>query len=392
MTDKSTTRLSTWSRQRDALAMSRSRSVVLLLVLAGVLVVIGLGATLSASSASGIMQEADRLAVFKRQIRWVVVGILLLVITIRVPYDRYRRVAPYLLAGSFLGLLATLVSGVRAGGATRWLELGAITVQVSEFSKLAVILYLAAVLARRADVLGQPAQWFGPLLFSVGGTCALIILQPDLGTTIIVAGVAGTMVIASGIPLRYIVGLGAGALAAVAYATFSLQYRRERFMCFLDPLSDPTDTCFQVVQSLIALGSGHWFGVGLGASRSRWAYLPNPHTDFIFTIVGEETGFLGAAALLLTLLGLALVGMWVAYCTTDLYARLVAVGITGWLGLQSLVNVGGAVGAIPITGLVLPLVSVGGSAMLSTMVAIGVLINIARNAPREAVALAGTGS
>ena len=245
-------------------------------------------------------------------------------------------------------------------------------------------MFLATVLARRSDRLDEARQWIGPMVFAVGGTCVLIVWQPDLGTAIIVAGAAGVITIAAGVPFRYLAGIGATALAVIGYATYSLEYRRERFLCFLDPLSDPNDACFQLLQSLIALGSGNWLGVGLGASRARWSYLPNPHTDFIFTIIGEETGFIGASALLLALAGLSLVGVWVAYRTGDMFARLLASGITAWLGVQSLVNVGGAVGAIPVTGLALPLVSVGGSAMLVAMAGVGILVNIARNAPQVA--------
>jgi len=377
----SVTDLRAWARRRDQIALSRSRVVVFVLVLAASLLVIGLGATLSASSASGIIQESDRLAVFKRQMQWVVVGLCAMVIMAMVPYNWYRKIAPYALGLSFAGLLVTLMVGVRRGGANRWLEFGDLTVQVSEFSKLAVIVFLASVLARRRDRLDEPSQWMGPMVFAVGGTCALIVWQPDLGTAIIVAGAAGVMMIAAGVPFRYIAAIGSTGLAVIGYATYSLEYRRQRFLCFLDPLSDPSDACFQMIQSLIALGSGHWLGVGLGASRSRWSYLPNPYTDFIFTIIGEETGFIGASALLVALAGLSLVGVWVAYRTSDMFARLLASGITAWLGVQSLVNVGGAVGAIPVTGLALPLVSVGGSAMVVAMAGVGILVNVARNAP-----------
>ena len=380
----SITDMRAWARRRDKIALSRSRVVVFVLVLTAVLLVIGLGATMSASSASGIIRESDRLAVFKRQLQWVIVGLCAMGIMTRVHYSWYRRIAPYGLAGSFVGLVVTLMVGVRRGGANRWLEFGDLTVQVSEFSKLAVIIFLASVLARRSDRLDEARQWIGPMVFAVGGTCALIVWQPDLGTAIIVAGAAGVITIAAGVPFRYLAGIGATALAVIGYATYSLEYRRQRFLCFLDPLSDPSDACFQLLQSLIALGSGNWLGVGLGASRARWSYLPNPHTDFIFTIIGEETGFIGASALLLALAGLSLVGVWVAYRTGDMFARLLASGITAWLGVQSLVNVGGAVGAIPVTGLALPLVSVGGSAMLVAMAGVGILVNIARNAPQVA--------
>jgi len=371
-----------WIRRREEAYHSRSRVVVFIAVLVVALLITGLGATMSASSATGIIEESDRLVTFKRHLQWVILGGFAMVIMAWIPYQLHRRVAPWALGGSFLGLLATLVVGVERGGATRWLEYGNQTLQVSEFSKLAVILFVTSVLARRSDRIAETRQWLGPVVFAMGGTCLLIVFQPDLGTALIVAGAVGVIMIAAGVPFRFLIVIGAFGLAIAAYATYSLEYRRQRFMCYLDPQFDPSGACFQLIQSLIALGSGNWFGVGLGASRARWSYLPNPHTDFIFTIIGEETGFLGAGTLLLMLAGLSLVGVWIAYRTNDRFARLLAAGITAWLGVQSLVNVGGAVGAIPVTGLALPLVSVGGSAMVAAMAGIGILINIANHAPR----------
>ena len=369
------------ARQKDRIALAKFRLVIIVLALVGILLVVGLGATMSASSVEGILTQSDRLATFKRQLRWVVVGILVMVITMRIPYEWYRRAAVPVLGVSTLGLMLVPMFGVTRGGAQRWIEVGSITVQPSEFSKLAVILFLAALLTDRRERLGELHQVAGPFVLAVGVTCALVALQPDLGTAVIIAGAGGSLALASGVPFRFIFAGTALAGGLASLATVAYEYRRERFACFLDPLADPLGGCFQLAQSLMALGSGNLVGVGLGASRARWAYLPNAHTDFIFTIIAEETGFIGAMGLLLVLAGLAVVGILIAYRTTDLFARLMACGITAWLSVQSIVNVGGVVGVIPVTGLALPFVSVGGSAMLAAMAGLGILVNIAHTAP-----------
>ena len=305
------------AQQRDRISLAKSRLVVFVLVLVGLLLVVGLGATMSASSVEGILGQSDRLAVFKRQLRWVLVGILTLIITIRVPYAWYRRAAVPILAFSTLVLALVPVVGATRGGAQRWIEVGLITVQPSEFAKLAVIVFLAKALADRPDRVDDLREILGPLLLSLGVTCGLVVVQPDLGTALIIGGAGAMLVLASGTPLRYVLGGVALAAGLAALFTIAYEYRRERFACFLDPLADPLGSCFQLAQSLMALGSGNLMGVGLGASRARWAFLPNAHTDFIFTIIAEETGFIGAVGLILALVGLSLAGIWIAYQTAD---------------------------------------------------------------------------
>lgn len=382
----SITDLRTRARQRRELDLARSRVAILILVLVGLLLVVGLGAIMSASSVDGILGESDRLAIFRRQLRWVVVGLFLMMVAMLIPYDWYKRSSVWILGVSMGGLLLVPMFGATRGGAQRWLEVGSVTVQPSEFSKLAVVIFLASVFADRRERLGELQQMAGPVLLAVGVTCTLVVLQPDLGTALIIAGAGGGVVLASGVPMRYIAAGSALAIGLATVSTLAYQYRRERFSCFLDPLADPLGSCFQLAQSLMALGSGSLMGVGLGASRARWAFLPNAHTDFIFTIIAEETGFFGSMGLLAVLAGLALAGIWIAYRTGDPFARLLASGITAWLSVQSIVNVGGVVGVIPVTGLALPFVSVGGTAMVAALVGTGILVNIARTAPHPPTA------
>lgn len=377
----SITDLRTRARRRRELDLARSRVVILVMVLVGLLLVVGLGAIMSASSVDGILGESDRLAIFRRQVRWVIVGLFLMIVVMLIPYEWYKRSAVWILGISMGGLLLVPMFGATRGGAQRWLEVGSVTVQPSEFSKLAVVIFLASTFADRRERLGELQQVAGPVFLAVGVTGMLVVLQPDLGTALIIAGAGGGVVLASGVPMKYIVGGGALAAGLATVSTLAYQYRRERFACFLDPLADPLGSCFQLAQSLMALGSGNLMGVGLGASRARWAFLPNAHTDFIFTIIAEETGFFGALGLLAVLAGLSLAGIWIAYRSGDPFGRLLASGITAWLSVQSIVNVGGVVGVIPVTGLALPFVSVGGTAMVAALVGAGILVNIARTAP-----------
>ena len=315
----SITHLRARARRQDQITLAKSRLVIIVLALVGILLVVGLGATMSASSVEGILGQSDRLAVFKRQVRWVVVGILVMFAVMRVPYTWWRRAATPLLGVSIFGLLLVPMFGSTRGGAQRWIELGAITIQPSEFSKLAVVVFLAAVLTDRKERLGELQQVLGPILLAVGVTCALVVLQPDLGTAVIIAGSAAGLALASGMPMRFLLGGGAAAAALAALSTVAYPYRRERFACFFDPLADTLGSCFQLAQSLLALGSGGLNGVGLGASRARWAFLPNAHTDFIFTIIAEEAGFIGAIVLIMVLAGLAVTGVMIAYRTGDMF-------------------------------------------------------------------------
>jgi len=213
----------------------------------------------------------------------------------------------------------------------------------------------------------------------VGG---LLLLQPDLGTAVLIAASAFAVLTVSAAPLRHVIGLGTlGAGAAVALA-FAAPYRARRVTSFLDSSADRLGDGFQAFQSLVALGTGGWFGVGLGASRARWSFLPNAHTDFIFAIIGEETGLAGSLAVIALFLAFSIVGTAVAMRAPDRLGRLLAVGIVSWISLQAIVNIGGVTRVLPITGVPLPFVSAGGSAMLANLFVVGVLLNIASSGRR----------
>ena len=362
------------------------RRTVLLVVPVVMLLIVGLGAMLSASSVISIRETGDHLFYIKRQIMWVGLGLAALVVFSKIPYRLYRQFAMPIFIVAVAGLVATLVFGSVRGGARRWIEVGPLTIQASEFAKIATVILLAAVLAKKDRLLRQLPHFLLPVIAILGVVSTLLLLQPDFGTMILIGASAFAMFIASAAPLGFIVGLGGISAIFAVFGAFAIDYRRARITGFLDPFADPLGTGHQAVQSLVALGSGGWFGVGLGASRARWSFLPNAHTDFIFAIIGEETGFAGASLVIVLFAFFAAVGVRIALTAPDMFGRLVAVGIVSWLTFQALVNVGGVVAVLPITGVPLPFVSSGGNAMIVSLAAVGVLVNISQTRAPEPAA------
>jgi cell division protein FtsW len=265
----------------------------------------------------------------------------------------------------------------------RWIEIGPLTIQAAEFAKFAVLSLLAAVLVKKGELLESLGHVLAPLVAIVGIVGVLLLAQPDFGNLLLIVVPAFIMLAVSNVPLRYVFGLGAiGALSMTALA-MSAPYRKARLLGFLDPFANAQGSGLQAVQSMVALGTGGFFGVGLGQSRARWSWLPNAHTDFIFAIIGEETGFAGASIVVALFALFAAVGISIAFRARDMYGRLLAVGIVSWITIQALVNIGGVVAVLPITGVPLPFISIGGNAMLVNLFAVGVLLNIARSSDAE---------
>lgn len=357
---------------------SRDRRAVLLVVPVVMLLIVGLGAMLSAASVVSIREFGDPLYYIRRQLLWVGLGLVAFVIFTRIPYRLYRKLALPIFIVAVAGLAATLVIGDVRGGARRWIEIGPLTIQASEFAKLATVIVLSAVVAKKDRLLGSLAHFLLPVGAILGTVSVLLLSQPDFGTTLLIGASAFAVLFASAAPIGYVVGLGGIAALLGTVGAFAMDYRRDRIIGFLDPFADPLGTGHQAVQSLVALGTGGWFGVGLGASRARWSFLPNAHTDFIFAIIGEETGLVGAALVIVLFASFAAVGIRVALKAPDMFGRLLAVGIVSWLSCQALINVGGVVAVLPITGVPLPFVSSGGSAMIVSLSAVGILVNISR--------------
>jgi cell division protein FtsW len=367
----------------------------LLLAVVGALLTIGVVMVLSASSVFSYARTGDSYSYFKRQLLWVLAGLLAMVLVGKVDYRRWRRLGAPLLVGATLGLLSVLVhpGAVTSYGATRWIPVApGISVQPAEFAKLALLLFSADVLARKARLLGDVRHLLVPVVPLTVFLAILVMLEPDLGTTMLLCAIAFGILFVAGTPLLLLGGIGSLGLAAGLALIMSAEYRRVRLLSFMDPTADPLNGGYQFIQGRLALGSGGLLGVGLGASRQKWSYVPNAHTDFIFAIIGEELGLLGTLSIVLLFIAFAYGGVRVAQRAPDPFGRYLAGGVTIWIVVQALVNIGAVVGVLPITGVPLPLVSAGGSSMLVLLAATGMLLNVARQEvwPARAPVLATT--
>ncbi len=374
-------------RRRDARADAAVEPVVspqggLGLAVAGLVLVLALLGSvmiLSASSVAALEDAGSSFAVFVRQCLWLVLGCIALGVGAKVDHHRWARAVPVLVIGAFGLLLAVLVPGlgVEVNGAQRWIGVGFVQLQPAEPAKLAVIVFCAALVARNEHRVGELDVVLRPALVVLGGFATLLMLQPNLGTTIVLCVIVGAMLLHAGLPMRILAGLGAAATVAAVGFALSAPYRRARVTAFLDPWADPGDTGYQTIQSLIGVASGGVSGVGLGASRAKWGFLPEAHTDFVFAVVGEELGLIGCLFVVGLFVALAAVGFRVAHRARDAFGATLAVGITTWFAFQAFVNVGAVLSLLPVTGVPLPFVSFGGSSLLATMFAAGILVNVA---------------
>jgi cell division protein FtsW len=357
------------------------RILTVLPVAVALLTTVGLVMVLSASSVTAFAEYGSSFLFFERQALYALFGALVALAAARLPYRVWYRAWVPLLGVSFLLLVLVLLPsvGAEAGGAARWIRVGDLTLQPSELVKFAVVAAVAAVLsANLRHLQAEPGRWVVPILVIVGGASLLILLQPDLGTMMVIAVTAFLLLFVAGVRLRHLFLSAILAGAAGTALILGETYRRARFLSFLDPWSDPTHTGYQIVQSLIALGSGRLVGVGLGASRQKWMYVPNAHTDFIFSIMGEELGLAGEIVVLGLFAAIVYAGIRIALAAPDAFGRLLAAGITAWFGFQALLNLGAVTGLLPITGVPLPFVSFGGSALVVSLGAVGVLISVGR--------------
>lgn len=368
-------------RRAEAMHVARV-NVLLLLVPTAALTVLGLAMVMSAGSVSATQgYDGNAFWYFQRQGIYAIGGIIALVIAVRLPHTAWRKLAvPMLLVLVPLMLVTFHPSvGTSLNGASRWIDLGPVTLQPAELMKLAMIAFAAAVLAKKWGNLDDPVHLLIPLAPVVLVVAVLVIMQRDLGTTVVICGSVIVLLFVAGVRARHMVFTVAVALAGTILLIFGTTYRRSRFVdSFLNPWNDPGDAGFQLIQGLIAFGSGGWTGVGLGASRQKWDYLPNAHSDFIFAIVGEELGLLGALVVLALFALLLFAGIRIAIAAPDTFGRLLAAGITGWIGIQTIINLGAVTGLMPITGVPLPLLSFGGTALVVTLAGIGVLASVAR--------------
>jgi cell division protein FtsW len=300
----------------------------------------------------------------------------------RIDYHRWRRWSIPALGLSIVLLMLVLVPGVgmNVNGASRWLGVGPFSLQPGELAKLTVLLFVADLLARRAAWIGDVRLTLVPATVVLAGIAALLMLQPNLGTTLVLGAIVISVLYVAGTPVLPLAALSTlGALAATILA-LAAPYRRARVLAFLDPWKDYQDTGYQNIQSLVGIASGGITGTGLGQSRAKWGFLPYAHTDFIFAILGEELGLVGALVVVALFVGLCVLGARAALLAPDRFGMLIASGVTVWFGVQAFVNIGAVIGILPITGVPLPFVSYGGSSLVFSMIGAGLLLNVARQA------------
>ncbi len=352
--------------------------VVIVAVVA--LVVVGLAMVLSASSVSSLYDGTDTWFHFRRQGMWLGLGTVALLVARSIDYQHWRQLIPVALGVTLVTLLVVLVPsiGIEAKGATRWIAVGPLSFQPTELLKLTMVLYTADLLAKRERALDQPLHTIGPVLLVFAVCAFLVMLQPDLGSVIVVGGITLTMLFAGGVALGPLLGVSAAGVGLALVLTMTEAYRRDRLLAFLDPWEDPLNAGYQTIQSLVGVANGGVTGVGIGEGRAKWGYLPEAHTDFIYAVVGEEMGFVGSVMVLSLFLVVAALGIRIALRAPDRFGTLVALGIVAWLVIQALVNIGTVVGVLPITGVPLPFVSFGGTSLVAGMAAVGVMLNIGR--------------
>ena len=350
------------------------------------LVITGLLAVYTSSFAVGYQEYGDTNYFVGRQAVFALLGVGALVFFMRMDYNRLRAWSVPMLLLAFVGLILVLVPGiaVERNGATRWLVFGPVSLQPSEFAKLAVVIYIAAWLASRGKDINQFSLGFVPFVLLLGIVGGLIMAEPDMGTTIIVFMAASTLFFVAGAPLSHL-ALLIGVGSVISYAVvLQRDYQLDRLALFANPGSDPQGGGFQIIQLLTALGSGGPLGEGWGEGRQKFFYVPGAHTDGVFAILGEELGFFGLLAIMALFAFFIYRAALVTIRSRDRFSMLLCIGIIAWIAGQTLINIGGITRTIPLTGVPLPFLSYGGSSLIMLMAAVGVLLSVSRYASSEA--------
>jgi cell division protein FtsW len=334
----------------------------------------------SASAALAFDRFGQAYLFLTKQALWTALGLAALALAMRIDYHTYRNDAfIWTLTGVVCLMLVLVLFRAPVNGARRWFGLGGLGIQPSEVAKMAAILFTALTLERRMHRIDDLSYSLLPIGIVVGAMAGLILLQPDMGTAVSLLLVVGAMVFAAGLHYRYLLVAAVASVPVLYLAVISAPYRVRRFIAFWDPWADPSDAGFQLIQSLIAVGTGGVFGRGFMGGVQKLFYLPEPHTDFIYAVIGEELGLVGTTAVLACFCVIAWRGLRVAMRAQDAFGSLLALGLTTMIAVQALVNISVVLGLLPTKGLPLPLVSSGGSSLLISLVGVGVLLNVSQH-------------
>ncbi|MTI95031.1 MAG: stage V sporulation protein E [Firmicutes bacterium] len=361
--------------------MKRKGAPDSLLILATfVLLAIGLVMVYSSSSVNSLYLYGISYYYLRRQFIFVVLGLAAMFVCMNFNYWQWRRFVKLFFFINFilLGLVLIPGIGVARTDAQRWIDLGFMRFQPSDFTKFALVLFTANYLVVKREMIQQFRRGLLPVLLITGLNFGLIMLQPDLGTGLAIVGSIVVMLFGAGVNVWHLIGLAAAAIPGIVALIWIAPYRLMRLLIFTDPWRDPTQHGWQIIQSLLAIGSGGFAGVGLGASRQKYLYLPEPWNDFIFAIICEEMGFIGGATVILLFLILIWRGFRIAMNAPDSFGQFLALGLTAIIAVQASINIGVVTGSLPVTGINLPLISYGGSSLLITLGCIGILLNISR--------------
>lgn len=366
--------------------MSRNREFGILVTVTFVLLFFGLTMAYSASAPVGQKVMGDDYYYFKKMLFFVIVGLIAMFLVASVRYETWTRFWPIFYGASFVGLLLVFTSmGLSAGEATRSIRIGPITVQPSEFARLAVVFFLASFCARQAERLKDLKKGFLPAMVGVSVLTAMILAGRDLGIPVTIGMTTLFLIYIAGAKIKHIAATAGIGVVSLGLLIAIEPYRIQRLLVFIDPWRDPKDGGWQIIQSLAALGSGGAFGVGPGRGLQKYLYLPAAHTDFVFSIIGEEMGLFGTMIINLAFITLAVVGFRIAMKAVNREASFLALGISFMICATALINMGVAVDLLPTKGITLPLVSYGGSSLLTNMIAIGILMNIARTSTTQEI-------
>ena len=344
-----------------------------------VLLGIGLIMVFSSSAVTTSVNYDDAYYYLKKQMLWAIVGIFSMFVIMKINYSRLKDLSNPIMIIAFVCLILVITPlGIEIKGSSRWLGIEPFVFTPSELMKLALVMFLAKSLSLNMDKIRNFKEGLAPYLLLLAMVCGLIMLQPDLGTTVVIAGTFLLMITMAGANGAHLGAIAITGLAAVGAAIAVAPYRMQRWYAFLDPWKYASDEGFQTIQSLYALGSGGLFGMGLGRSRQKFFYLPEQYTDFIYAILGEELGFIGAMLVLTLFLLFAWRGFKIALNAPDIYGSLLAAGVTIMIVLQAAINIGVVIGLLPVTGITLPFISYGGTSLLFTLAGVGLLLNVSR--------------
>lgn len=372
-------------KEKKNIFFTRGSCDTIIVIVTIMLVALGLIMVLSASSPASLSESGDSYKYFKKQLIATIAGIVALVIVSRIDYSIYRKFK-WIIYIAIVGLLFLVgIMGMSAGGATRWINIAGFNFQPSEISKVAFIIFFAIILTELKEnkKINKLNGFIIPMLFLIAPVIAIFIVQNHFSATLIIVLITCIQMFVAGVSLKYFLVVAIGGIGTIIGILSSGSFRSTRIQTWLDPFSDPIGEGWQIIQSLYAIGSGGLFGVGLGESKQKYLYLPEPQNDFIFSVLAEELGFFGCIAVIILFLIFIWRGTVIAMKSRDTLGCLIAIGIVSLIGIQAVINIAVVTGTIPVTGMPLPFFSYGGTAILTNLVAVGILLNISRSCSKK---------